>query len=236
MAIPTYDKLDKPLTDSFMEWDFNEHRYVPLIDGILKDAYVNLVTDWQSKENAQSYLDLLSRVIYEVILSFKDEKYKNTMLYYMAHSKKMRKEIYKIFCDSVWYNRRDGGFMMAYNSGANLNQGKMIEFGIKQALSSIAFQIIKNSPLGTRFMTVDINEKQVFASLTTLLAYLVSESIITSDESGVVALSEDLEDLPYTEDYQLIALENDRYLYTNIKSIKSYVETMYIYDNANGTW
>jgi len=218
MAIPTYDKLDKPLTDSFMEFDVNEHRYVPLIDGILKDAYVSLVVDWQSKENAQSYLDLLSRVIYEVILSFKDEKYKNTMLYYMAHSKKM-----------------DGGFMMAYNSGANLNQGKMIEFGIKQALSSIAFQIIKNSPLGTRFMTVDINEKQVFASLTTLLAYLVSESIITSDESGVVALSEDLEDLPYTEDYQLIALENDRYLYTNIKSIKSYVETMYIYDNANGS-
>lgn len=236
MAIPTVDFLALPLKDTFMEYDNNEHRYIPLVDGILKDAYVNLIVDWGTKTNAQSYLDLLSRVVYETILSFKDEKYKNTMLYYMAHSKKMRREIQKIFSDSVWYNRRDGGFMMAYNSGANLNQGKLIEFGIDKAISSIAHQIIKNSPLGTRYMTVDINEKQIFASLTTLLAYLVTESIITSDESDVVALSEDINDLPYTEDYQLIALENDRYLYTNIKSIKSYVEAMWIYDNANGTW
>jgi len=236
MAIPTYDKLERPLVDDFMTYDNSEHRYIALVDGILKDAYINLITDWGSKPNAQSYLDLVSRVIYETILSFKDEKYKNTMLYYMSHSKKMRIEIYKVFCDTVWYNRRDGGFMMAYNSGANLNQGKMIEFGIKQALSSIAFQIIKNSPLGTRFMTVDVNEKQTFNSLAELLAFLVSENIITSEESDVVTLSEDLEDLPYTEDYQLVELENDRYLYTNIKSIKSYVETMYINDNANGDW
>ena len=236
MAIPTYDKLERPSIDDYMTYDTNEHRYVPLVDGILKDAYVNLVTDWQTKENAQSYLDLVSRVIYEMILSFKDEKYKNTMLYYMSHSKKMRIEIYKIFCDSVWYNRRDGGFMMAYNSGANLNQGKLIEFGIDKAISSIARQIIKNSPLGTRYMTVDINEKQVFASLETLLDYLETQGIIDSDEKTVVTASEDLNDLPYTEDYQLISLENDRYLYTNIKSIKSYVEDMWIYDNANGTW
>ena len=236
MAIPTIDFLERPLKDAFMTYDNNEHRYVALVDGILKDAYVNLITDWGTKENAQSYLDLLSRVIYETILSFKDEKYKNTMLYYMAHSKKMRREIQKIFNDTIWYNRRDGGFMMAYNSGANLNQGKLIEFGIDKAISSIARQIVKNSPLGTRYMTVDINQKQIFESLTTLLAYLVTESIITSDESDIVTASEDLNDLPYTEDYQLVALENDRYLYTNIKSIKSYVELMWIYDNANGTW
>ena len=236
MAIPTIDFLERPSLDKFMTYDNNEHRYVALVDGILKDAYVNLIIDWGTKENAQSYLDLVSRVIYEVILSFKDEKYKNTMLYYMAHSKKMRREIQKIFYDAIWYNRRDGGFMMAYNSGANLNQGKMIEFGIDKAISSIAHQIIRNSPLGTRYMTVDINEKQIFASLATLLAFLVEEGTITSDESDVVTESEDLNDLPYTEDYQLITLENDRYLYTNIKSIKSYVESMFIHDNANGTW
>ena len=236
MAIPTYDILTAPLVDTKMAWDFEEHRYVPLVDGILKDSYVNLVTDWKTKENAQSYLDLLSRVVTETILSFKDEKYKNTMLYYMGHSKKARKEIQKIFYDTVWYNRRDGGFMMAYNTGANLNQGKMIEFGIDKAISSIAKQIIKNSPLGTKYMTVDINEKQIFVSLATLLSFLVSEGIITSTESDVVTASEDINDLPYTEDYQLLALENDRYLYTNIKSIKSYVEKMWIYDNSNGTW
>lgn len=236
MAIPTYDKLDAPSVGADMTYDFTEHRYIPLVDVILKDAYVNLIKDWGSRKNAQSYLDLLSRVVYETILSYKDQRYRDAMLYYMAHSKRMRNEIKKIFLDTVWYNRRDGGFMMAYNSGANLNQGKLIEFGIDKALSNIAHQIIKNSPLGTRYMTVDINDKQIFASLSTLLAYLVSEGYITSDESDVVAGSEDLNDLPYTEDYQLIEMENDRYLFTNIKSLKSYKESMYIYDNADGTW
>ena len=236
MAIPTYDKLAKPLVDDYMVYDFNEHRYTPLVDGILKNSYVNLVTDWGTKENAQSYLDLLSRVVYETILGNKDEKYKNTMLYYMAHSKKMRVEIQKIFNDTIWYNRRDGGFMMAYNSGANLNQGKLIEFGIDKAISSIAHQIVSNSPLGTRYMTVDINEKQIFESLATLLDFLEESSIITNEENVAILESENINELPYTEDYQLLALENDRYLYTNIKSIKSYVETMWIYDNANGTW
>lgn len=290
MAIPTIDFLEAPVKDEFMDYDFNESRYRALVDGITKNSYVNLVIDWQTKENAQSYLDLLSRVVMETILSFKDEKYKYTMLYYMSHSKKMRIELQKVFADSVWYNRRDGGFMMAYNSGANLNQGKLIEFGIDKAISSIARQMIKNSPLGTRYMTVDINEKQIFASLTTLLAYLTTTVIgtttagnfvigeeytilvvgttdftligasantigvvfvatgvgvgtgtatttyITTAESAVVADSEDLNDLPYTEDYQLVTLENDRYLFTNIKSIKSYIEDRWIYDNATGSW
>ena len=236
MAIPTYDKLERPYNDSFMEFDYKEHRYVALVDGILQQAYVNLVVDWQTKENAQSYMDLVSRVIYETILSYKDERFKETMLYYMAHSKKMRAEIYKIFCDTVWYNRRDGGFMMAYNTGANLNQGKLIEFGIDKALSPIAHQIVRNTPLGTRYMAIDINEKQIFDSLSALTAFLVSEGYISTEEEAIVTESEDLNDLPYTENYQLVSLENDRYLFTNINSIKSYIEQMKIYDNANGTW
>ena len=236
MAIPTYDILERPYADNYMQWDNKEHRYVPLVDGILKDAYVNLIVDWGKKENAQSYLDLVSRVIYETILSYKDERFKVSMLYYMAHSKKMRAEIYKIFCDTVWYNRRDGGFMMAYNTGANLNQGKLIEFGIDKALSPIAHQIIRNSELGTRYMTVDINEKQIFASLTALTTFLNEEGYISTEEVENVLESENINDLPYTEDYQLVELENDRYLFTNIKSIKSYIEKMWIYDNVNGTW
>lgn len=236
MAIPTYDILERPYADNYMQWDNKEHRYIPLVDGILKDAYVNLIVDWGKKENAQSYLDLVSRVIYETILSYKDERFKVSMLYYMAHSKKMRAEIYKIFCDTVWYNRRDGGFMMAYNTGANLNQGKLIEFGIDKALSPIAHQIIRNSELGTRYMTVDINEKQIFASLTALTTFLNGEGYISTEDVENVLESESINDLPYTEDYQLVELENDRYLFTNIKSIKSYIEKMWIYDNVNGTW
>lgn len=236
MAIPTYDKLDRPYSDDYMAWDNNEHRYIPLTAGILKDAYVNLVVDWGNPENAQSYLDLVSRVIYETILSYKDERFKISMLYYMAHSKKIRREIYKIFCDTVWYNRRDGGFMMAYNTGANLNQGKLIEFGIDKAVSSIAHQIIRNTPLGTRYLTVDINEKQIFDTLESLTAFLNTKGYISTEEKEKVNESRNASDLPYTEDYQLVKLENNKYLFTNIKSIKSYIEKMWIYDNVNGTW
>lgn len=236
MAIPSYDLLSAPMIDTYMTYDFNENRYVPLVDGILKDAYVNLIVDWGTKENAQSYLDLVSRVIYETILATKDQRYRIKMKYYMAHSKKARQVIQSIFLDTVWYNRRDGGFLLAYNSGANLNQGKLIEFGIDKALSPIAKQIVANTYLGTRFLPVDINEKYIFDSLADLLTYLVAQSYITSDESDVVTESEDLNDLPYTEDYQLLALENSRYLFTNMKSIKGYIESMKVNDNVNGTW
>ena len=125
---------------------------------------------------------------------------------------------------------------MAYNSGANLNQGKLIEFGIDKACSSIAKQMLKNTTLGSRYLTVDINEKEIYTSLATLLVYLVSESYITQDEADVVTASEDLNDLPLSEDYQLIELENDRYLFTNIKSIKKYVENMKKYNTLDGDW
>ena len=236
MAIPSRDFLSEPLVDSDMEYDFQENSYVPLVDGVQKNAYVDLVKDWGSKNNAQSYLDLVRRVVTEVILSQKDQRFREQMLYYMSHSRSARIELLKIYHDTVWYNRRDGGFMMAYNSGANLNQGKLIEFGIDKAISSIAKQIIKNSPLGSRYLPVDINEKQIFESLTTLLAYLVSESYITQIQSDVVAESKDLNDLPFTEDYQLIALENDRYLFTNTKSMEKYLLQKKIYNNSDGTW
>ena len=79
----------------------------------------------------------------------KDQKYKTAMLYYMAHSRSARLELQKIFYDTVWYNRRDGGFMMAYNSGANLNQGKLIEFGkTKQIFENPKEELTENYMTG----------------------------------------------------------------------------------------
>ena len=87
--------------------------------------------------------------------------------------------------DGAWYNRRDGGFMMAYNSGANLNQGKLIEFGLDKALSPIAKQIVMNSYLGSRFLPYDINDKEVFDDFDALLVYLVSEAYITQVQADL---------------------------------------------------
>lgn len=234
MSIPNYDYMT-PTGDEFLEYDFDENRYVPTLGGVKANAYVNLEQRWGSKSNAQCYLDLLSRVVNEVILGYKDQKYRLKMQYWLAHSKQARLELIKLFNDAVWYNRRDGGFMMAYNSGANLNQGKLIEFGVDKAVSSIAHQEIKNTVFGTRYLTVDINEKEDFSTLTDLLTYLFSENYITQDQADIVTESEDLNDLPHNDDYYLIQLPNEHYLFTNIKSINKYVSQMKKY-NANGDW
>lgn len=235
MSIPTYDFVSRPFNDDFLSWNYDENRYVPLVDGILKDCYVNLVIDWGTKENAQSYLDLLSRVVMETALSSKDQKYRMKMLYYMAHSKQVRQILLKIYSDSVWYNRRDGGFMMAYNSGVNLNQGKMIEFGIDKTLSPIAKQLIKNTVLGTRILPIEIDTKIKFADLTALLAYLVSETYITQVESDVVAVSLDLADLPYHEAYDVVLLDSGSYLFTDLETLSKAILDMRN-NNPIGTW
>lgn len=236
MAIPNYDKLDRPLDDEFMKWDYDENRYYPVVDGILKDAYVNLIIDWGGEDNAQSYLDLLSRVVDETIMSFKNMKYRDFMKYYIAHSKKARLTLRKIFSDSVWYNRRDGGFLMAYNSGANLNQGKLIEFGIDKALSPIAKQICENTYLGTRILPVDLNTNKQFTTLTLFLDYLVAQNYITEDEKDVVILSENLNDLPYHENYDVVVLDSGNYLFRDLTTLQTAIENMKRYDNAEGTW
>ena len=66
---------------------------------------------------------------------------------------------------------RDGGFMIAYNSGVNLNVGKLIEFGIDKALSPIVHQIIKNSYFSSRVLPFSINKTKKFYDLDDLLDF-----------------------------------------------------------------
>jgi hypothetical protein len=232
----SYDILEKPYDDNFMAYNYAENRYVPLVDGITSDSYVNLVVDWGTKENAQSYLDLVSRVVYEVALSFKDQKYRLKEAYYLSHSKEARELLMRLFSDTVWYNRRDGGFMMAYNSGANLNQGKLIEFGIDKAISPIAMQLIKNSILGTKYFTIDINTKVIYDTLAELLVALVVGGYITQAESDVVTASELLSDLPYNEAYEAFLLDSGKYLFTDLETLAKAVLLMKKNNSTTGTW
>ena len=232
MGILTTDLLEKPYNDEKMEYDYEEQRYVPLVDGITKHAYINITKDWRTTENAQSYLDLLSRVLYEKILSFTDVRYRYKTKWYLAHSKKTRGQLFALMCDTAWYNRRDGGFMMAYNSGANLNQGKMIEFGIDKALSSIATQIVKNSFLGTRFLPMDISTIKEFDTFDEVIEYLVSETYITQEQADeVTAISE----LPNDDTYRVYEDINNKYIFKDLKTLKKAMENLKIY-NENGTW
>jgi len=228
----SYDYLEKPYDDDLMVYDYDEKRYVLLADGTTKYSYLNLVKDWGTKDNAQCYLDLVSRVVYEVALSMKDQKYRLKEAYYLSHSKEARELMLRLFSDTVWYNRRDGGFMMAYNSGANLNQGKLIEFGIDKAISPIAKQLIKNSILGTRYFTIDINTKIKFADLDALLVYLVANTYLTQLEADEV---ETLADLPYNEAYDAFLLDSGEYLFTDLETLSKAVLTMKK-NSTTGTW
>ena len=236
MAIPSYDYLSEPLIGDDLDYDFDESMYIPKVEFISKYFYVDLIKDWTTTNNAQAYLHLLARVVYTVIMGMKDQKWREYVLYYLSHSKSARIELMKIFGDSVWYNRRDGGFMMAYNSGANLNQGKLIEFGIDKALSPIAKQLMMNSPLGIRVFNLDFNDKTIYTSLANLLNALEGGGYITSDEADVVTASEDINDLPSNETYQVLKVSDTKYVFTDLTSFKTAIQNRRIYNPTTGTW
>jgi len=233
MAIPRYDYM-LPQPDDLMDYDYVLHQYIPKIEAILTNTYVDLLTVWGSEENAQSYLDLLRKVVYDVIMSMRDGvKYQNQVLYYLSHSKEARRQIWELFSDTTWYNFRDGGFMMAYNTGANLNLGKEIMFSIEKALSPIARQKISNSELGARILKYNINEFTYFDTLEELVSYLETNSFITSDEADLVAL---ITDIPTSYKYKVFINRDGKYTFEDLLSYNKIIAQMKIYNNVSGNW
>jgi len=234
MAIPKIDFIEKPFSDDFFDYNYEEHRYIPLVSAIKNTAYIDLEVVWKSEENAQAYLDLLSSVVYDVILSrIDDTKYKVHMLYYLSHSIEMRILLMDLFKDTAWYNQRDGGFMLAYNSGANLNQGKLIEFGIDKAISSIAHQKLKNSKLGVRVLQYNINILEYFDTFDELKIYLVDNGYITQEQSDE---ADELCKIPKSYKYRLTQNYKGQYVFEDLLTYDKIVSKMKIYDNVNGDW
>ena len=160
MAVPTYDYLAVPYEEPEMTgllYDKTGSRYIPSYDFVSKNAYINLLGVWKTEENVQSYLDLVSRVVYTYILSKYDNKYRYQVLWFMAHSKQVRNALSDIFVSNVWYNHRDGGFMLLYSSGINMDQMKEFKLDLDRALSPVERAIIDNSFLGTRILETNFN-------------------------------------------------------------------------------
>lgn len=221
MAIPNNDFIQVPYNDQDLIYDVVNHRYVATVDVVMRGSYVNLINDWGSEENAQSYLDLMSNVIYDVILSKKPSEQKLLMQYYLSHSKYARNEILNLFLDTVWYNRRDGGFMMAYNTGANLNQGKMIEFGIDKTLSPIAKQKITNSGFGTRYLNINLNIVNKFDTLDEVKDYLLDKDFITQDEYDEI---KNINDVPKSNFYILYQNYTEQFVLEDLLTYKKIKE------------
>lgn len=241
MAIAPYDYLAVPYEEPDMQgllYNKIESRYVPSIDFVSKNAYVNLIGVWGSEENAQSYLDLLSSVVYTYILSHYDNKYRYQVLWFMAHSKQVRNAISQIFVNSVWYNHRDGGFMLVYSSGINMDQMKEFSLDLKRALSPVERAIIDNSFLGTRILETNFNTITKFDTFELMVADMVTSGIITQEEADDCEDVEDVMDiLKVRVRYRIYINEELKYCIEDTKTYENVIlATKYEFDNVNGTW
>lgn len=238
MAIPTKDYLEAPYTDDNMIYDKVESRYIATHDMVVKNGYINLLRALKTPEGVQSYLDLVSTAVYTYILSHYDNKYRYAVLWYMAHSKQIRNALMQIYISSVWYNHRDGGFLVVYQSGINLDQMKDIKMDITKAFSPIERQIIDNSFLGTRILETNFNVINKYSTITLLKEAMVTQGIITQEEADACDSSSELLAIPkvraryriyLNEDYDY-CLEDTRF-YENV-----ILATKYEFDSVVGTW
>lgn len=178
-----------------------DRRWVLTLDEANYHSGLRLEVLWESNENAEWYLDAISRVVETSILRFKDSRYTNDeFLYELTHSKTMREAIIKVMIDAVQYNEAGGGFLIAYETGINLQEMKELRLQIENTMSVIAEQIIKNTRLGERVSSRNVNRKYVFGNIDDLLDYMVDNNFIDEDEANKV---DELLDIPYSHKYKV---------------------------------
>lgn len=182
-------------------YDSKERRWVLTLDEANFHSGLRLEILWESIENAEWYLDAVSRVVETAILRFKDSRYTNDeFLYELTHSKSKRDAIIKVMIDTVQYNEAGGGFLIAYETGINLQEMKELKLQIESAMSVIAEQIIKNTRLGERVSSRNVNRKYVFENIDDLLDYMINNDFIEEEIANQV---DDVLDIPYNYKYKV---------------------------------
>lgn len=238
MAIPTYDYLDIPYENEDLVYNKIESRYIATSDMVFKNGYINLLRTLGSKEGVESYLDLVSSAVYTYILSHYDNKYRYVILWYMAHSKQIRNALMQIFVSSVWFNHRDGGFLLIYQSGINLDQMKDIKMDITKAFSPIERQLIDNSFLGTRILETNFNEVLKYDTIDDLKTYMVTNTIITQEEADDSDTTGDLMNITKVRiRYRIYLNEDLKYCLEDTRFYENVIlATKYEFDQVNGLW
>lgn len=157
MAIPTSDFITKPYDDSLMKYRYDLSRYELKLDHAMARTGINLSILWRSDDNAELYLEMISDVVDTYISKFKDPRYYKKMKYYLSHSKQMREAVYELMIDAIRYNQRNGGFMIAYETGINLNEMKELRMQLENAMSVIGDQIANKYELKNRYFKWDFD-------------------------------------------------------------------------------
>lgn len=195
--VSNLDFLLKPYNDEFMTYNYDENRYVLTVDGA-NASNIDLLYVMRSRENVNQYLDLLSRALYSVFLKNTDSKLYDKKLWLLSHSKHFRETIKKIFMDVVWFNYRSGGFMTLYQTGVNMNEMKVIELTIENAMSVISNNMAQVGGIDERRLRVRISRKETFKTLDELKYALVLKNVYTDEQmANIVSYKE----IPQTYDY-----------------------------------
>ncbi len=215
------DRLANPFDDDKLTYSVNNHRYV--LDRNKADFETGLVLSeiWQGEDNVNWYLDAISKVVYTYLTKFKDSKYYERILYYLAHSKKAREMIFDLMIDTVQYNHEDGGFLIAYQTGVNLHEMKDINIKLEMAVSVIGDQVLHKYGIMQRLNNVNINEFEYFNTLEELLTSLVAKDLMTEEEKEEIENLEDIE-----TNYQFrVFLNRGQYIYENTLTFRNALDT-----------
>ena len=209
MANLLEDRLEKPYSDELLTYNYKENRYVLTVDAS-KHSGLDLELLWQGRANAEKYLDLVSRALYTYIFHNKDSKYHDKFKWIFSHSKKFREEIYQAFQDIIWYNHRDGGFLVAYNTGVNLSQMAKLDIEIDMAVSVIGKSHLLNSGLMELIPRHNILQRHKISDFKQFKEFLVEQGVLTEEKAEKV---ETLNDIPKSMEYRLYKDFKGNYTY-----------------------
>ena len=199
----------KPFDDNLAQYIFKTHRYILEMNEQQHKTGINLSVIWRGIDNALLYLELISDVCYTYVAKFKDSKYFHRLLYYLSHSKEMRRAMIEFMLDTVRYNHEDGGFMIAYQTGINLHEMKELRLKIENAVSVVGDKIVRNFGLQQRLNNFNINKMEYFDDFQETLDYLLSKNLITQTQFDE---AEDINDIPYDYRFRIFINRKGEYV------------------------
>jgi hypothetical protein len=182
--IANYDFIETPYEDSHMKYNIDFSRYILDID---HSKYALGSDEWVSKiggiDNAKWTLDHMSKAIYEAFLFYKDSKYYDKTLYYLAHSKRMREVVYKALVDILIYADQDGGLYTAYSTGLNFNEMAKFDMTLINYIGQMANVIIVNGGIAERLPKFDLDRLTTeYETREELIAYMEKQGYLTASE------------------------------------------------------
>lgn len=192
---------ERPFNCEKLRYNYDENRYILTLEGSRESA-IDLTKIWRGAANAEKYLDLVSRALYGFIFSNKDSKYQDKFKWLMAHSKSFRANIIQAFQDVIWYNHRDGGFLVAYNTGINLNTMDTVDLEIKRAVSVVGEALMRSSGMLERIPRYSISRKRFFLDIEELKEFLVKNKIFKEEELEDI---ESIDKIPKSMKYRIYA-------------------------------